>query len=116
MTNEKIRCSIDQIMFRGAAIAGCPLPQTEYFANYIADELIIFIKEFGYGILTESEVLLALRLNSKGGLRYPSGIEIEQVQFVGSCFNVDFVSKVLYNYRTIRNQLDRRFENQLDGY
>lgn len=116
MAKDKLRHSIDQVMFRGAAISGCPLPQTEYFAAYIAEELEIFIKEFGYGILTYKEILLALRLNSKGGLKTPSGLEIDQIAFSGACFNVDYISKILSNYRAIRNFLDRKFENQLDGY
>lgn len=116
MNKTDLRYSIDQIMLRGAAISGCPLPQTEFFAGFIAEELSAFINEFGYGKLTYNEVLLAMRINSKGGLRYPSGLELDQIVFTGSCFNVDYVAKVLSNYTAIRFQLDRKFENQIDGY
>lgn len=116
MSSGDLRYCIDQIMLRGAAISGCPLPQTEFFAIYIAEELSTFINEFGYGELTYQEVLLAMRLNSGGGLRYPSGIELDQIAFTGSCFNVDYIAKVLANYKDIRLQLDRKFENQIDGY
>lgn len=102
-------------MLRGAAICGCSLPQTEFFAGYIAEELILFIKN-GYEEYTLDEVLLAIRVNSKGGARAPSGLEVEQIPFTGVCFNVNYVSKVLSNYKLLRDYLDRKFENKIDGY
>jgi len=116
LTEEGERAAIDQIMIRGAAICGCALPQTEFFAGYIAAELSIFINEFGYGELTLDEILLSLRLNSKGGVKYPSGSEVETVAFTGQCINVDYISKVLANYKALRGYLDRKFENEIDGY
>lgn len=116
MSDIECRCAIDQIMFRGAAISGCTLPQTEFFAEFIAEEIFVFLQEFGFSEYTYEEVILALRLNSKGDLRRSSGVEIEQVTFFGACFNVNYISKVLTNYSIIRLQLDRKFENQLDGY
>lgn len=114
MGDTDLRYYIDQIMLRGAAICGCPLPQTEFFAGFIADELSIFINEFGYGEFTYEEILLALRLNSKGGLSTPSGINITQVEFSGTCFNVDYMAKVLSNYLSLRKFLDGRFKNEID--
>lgn len=112
---EKVRWHIDQIMLKGAAISGCPLPNTEFFADVISEEIKAFILEFGYEELTYAEIILALRINSKGGLRYPSGIELEQVTFFGNCFNVDYFAKVLSNYMAIRNIMDRKFQNFIDG-
>ncbi len=74
-----------------------------------------YLNEFGYGELTLQEIILAFRLNTHGGLRYPSGLEVERVPFSGVCFNVDFLAKVLANYMAFRNLLDRKFENFLDG-
>lgn len=116
MTKDDLRYSIDQIMLRGAAISGCALPATEFFAGFIADELTIFINEFGFREYTLNEILLALRLNSQGGAKTPSGLPIDQVVFSGVCFNVDYISKVLENYKSVRNYLDRKIENQIDGY
>ena len=116
MNEKEIRRNIDQIMFRGAAISGCSLPQTEFFAGFIAEELLVFINEFGYSEYTFDEIILALRFNSMGGLKRSSGEDIEQVDFLGSCFNVNYISRVLSNYALVRNQLDRKLQNQLDGY
>jgi len=113
--NDK-RYATDNIMLRGAAVSGCALPQTEFFAKYISEELEIFISEFGYEELTLSEMLLALRLNSKNEMKQPSGVDIEAVQFSGNCFNVDYFAKVLKNYMTVRAILDRKFQNIIDGY
>lgn len=116
LDEDESKTSIDQIMLRGAAICGCPLPHTEFFADIISDEIKKFVNDFGYSDLTLEEILLSLRVNSKGGLRHPSGVEIEQVGFIGNCFHVDFLSKVLNNYFAFRTNLDRKFQNHLDGY
>jgi hypothetical protein len=110
-----MRWHIDQIMLRGAAISGCIVPGTEFFAEIIAEEITVFILDFGYRDLAYDEVLLALRINSKGGYRYPTGIELEPVSFYGNCFNVDYLAKVLVNYMAIRNLLDRKLQNIIDG-
>jgi hypothetical protein len=112
-----LRVATDQIMFKGAAISGCPLPNTEGFAEVIADELISFINEHGYAELTLSEILLAMRLNAEGGNRHPgTGNYMETVAFTGNCFNIMYVSKILSNYILFRNHLDRKFENKINGY
>jgi hypothetical protein len=116
LDDDNAKTGIDQIMLHGAAICGCPLPHTEFFADIISEEIKVFINDFGYANLTLEEILLALRLNSKGGLRHPSGVEVDQVVFIGNCFHVDYLSKVLANYFAFRTNLDRKFQNYLDGY
>lgn len=113
---DKLRWCTDQIMLRGAAISGCTIPGTEFFAEIISEELRNYILNFGYKDLSYEEILLALRINSKGGYKYPSGIDLEPVAFFGNCFNVDYFSKVLNNYMAIRNMLDRKLQNIIDGY
>jgi hypothetical protein len=112
--DEKV--ALDEIMLRGAANTGCNLPNTDFFANIIGEEIAIHVKEFGYQDLTAGEILLALRLNSKGDAKYPAGLTLEQVPFFGNCFNVEFLSKVLSNYMVLRNYIDRKFQNHIDGY
>jgi hypothetical protein len=111
-----LRVATDKIILSGAAISGCPLPQTEGFAEIISNEIIEFVNEYGYGELTLEEILAALRLNAKGGFRFPTGIEAEHVPFTGNCFNVVYLSKVLSNYKAFRDILDRKLENFIDGY
>lgn len=110
------RVAVDQIMFRGAAICGCALPQTEVFAKFIAEEFTEYILRFGYEELTLEEILLALRINSYGRIINPAGEDLEQVPFTGNCMNVVYIAKVLKNYKVLRVNLDRRFENMIDGY
>jgi hypothetical protein len=110
------RIVIDQIMFRGAAGFGSSLPQTEIFAKFVAEEISIFIDEFGYSEFTLEEFLLALRINSNGPIKNPSGNDLEQVVFSGICINVFFISKILRNYKVLRDNLDRRIQNIIDGY
>lgn len=103
-------------MLRGAAISGCAVPGTEFFAEIIADELTELILNFGYGDLTYDELLLALRINAKGGYKHPSGVELEHIAFFGNCFSIDYYSKVLSNYMMIRTYVDRKLKNFIDGY
>jgi hypothetical protein len=112
--NKKL--AVDQIMLRVAAICGCPLPNTEFFAKFIAEEITIFILDFGYQEFTLEEILSAFRFNATGGLKYATGVEIDQVYFTGSCVNVDYIAKVLSNYLIIRKILDRKLQNKIDGY
>jgi len=112
----EMRWHIDQIMLRGAAIGGCAIPNTEFFAEIIGDELQGFILNFGYAEFTYEEILLAMRLNAKGGYKYQSGAELESIAFYGTCFNIDYFSKIMGNYSAIRTQLDRKLQNQIDGY
>lgn len=112
----EMRVVVDQIMFRGAAITGCCLPQTESLAKFIADEIIILIFNFGYQELTEQEIFLSMRLNALGDLRNPCGEDFKQVSFSGNSMNTVYLAKVFKNYMSLRNNLDRKIQNELDGY
>ncbi len=112
----RMRVVIDQIMFRGAAISGCTLPMTETFATFIAEEISSFILDFGYEELTQEEFLLALRINAFGKIKNPAGEDFDQVQFSGNNISVVYLGKILKNYMVLRNNLDRKIQNQLDGY
>lgn len=110
------RVFCDQVIVRTAADTGCSLPNTDYFAGIICEELEGLFIDLGYEELTLYEVILALRLNMATGLKFPSGAEVELVAFAGQNFNVGFVSKVLQNYMSLRTCLDRKLQNFLDGY
>lgn len=113
---KEIKTTVDQIMLRVAAICGCALPNTEFFAKFISEEISKFILDFGYSNLTLEETLLAFRLNSYGGLKNTTGETITAVSFTGNSVNVDYIAKVLLNYMAIRNFLDRKLQNKIDGY
>lgn len=116
ISKDELQWHIDQIMLKGAAISGCSLPNTEFFAQIIGEELSEFILNFGFSELTYDELLLALRMNVKGGFKLPVGLEVEFINFFGNCFNIDFFSKIIANYMAVRNQLDRKLQNHIDGY
>jgi len=116
LDDSDLKLSVDQIMLRVAGICGCALPNTEFFARFIAEEIATFILDFGYEELTLEEILLAFRLNAKGGLKYANGESAEQIVFFGNCVNVDYIAKVLANYMGFRKILDRKIQNKIDGY
>lgn len=110
------RIVVDEIMFRGAAHCGCSLPQTELFAKYIAEEISVYIEEHGHGELTLEEILLAIRLNSRGDLKNPAGEDMQQVLFSGVCVNVIYAARILKNYKVLRDNFDRKLQNLIDGH
>lgn len=116
LNNKEVRNVTDQIMLKAAAICGTPTPETEFFAEIISNEIESYLKEFGFGELTLAEITLAFRLNTRYALKMPTGLEVEPVRFLGSCFNVDYLSNILTNYMVYRNSLDRRLQNYLEGY
>jgi hypothetical protein len=113
---DLLRVEVDSIILAGAAITGCNLPTTDFFAEAITREIIAFISESGYENLTMEEILFALRVNERDDIRWPSGDYVTQVPFVGNTFNVSFLAKVLANYMRFRKILDRKLENFIDGY
>jgi hypothetical protein len=116
LEGNNLRVATDKIIIKGAAIAGCPMPQTEGFAEILSEEVVIFINDFGYSELTLEEILLAFRINAKGNIKLVSGNELDQVDFVGSNFNITFMGKILNNYLVLRRCVDRKLQNMIDGY
>jgi len=111
-----MRYAIDQIMFRGAAVCGCPLPQTELFAKFIAEEIESYLMGFGYKELTLQEVVLAFKMNIGHKIKNSLGEDLSCVEFYGNTINVSFIGKILSNYMVIRKGLEARIINQIEGY
>ncbi len=116
MSDADLRVMADKVILECSTTTGCELPFTDFFAEGLSRSMISFLKEFGYDDLSLEEIILALKLNMRHRLKMPSGIEMEEVAFSGRCVNVGFISKVLWNYMQIRNLLDRKFQNHIDGY
>lgn len=116
LLDDDIRHTTDQIIVRGAAIYGCDMPQTDFLASILSKEIISFIKKFDYDGLTVEEIILAMQINSHNDLKNPLGEDLIRVEFVGRFIYVDFLAKVLKNYMVLRNSLDRKFQNQIDGF
>lgn len=104
------------VMLKISAITGAVIPPDARFIEIIRDEIVDFLLKFGYSNLTISEIILAFNLNSSIDMRYPVGIDLSKIELFGAHLNVDYISRVLHNYTTIRNLLDRKLENTIDGY
>lgn len=115
LNESDIRWATDKIMFKGAALFGCPLPQTELLATEISKEIEVFFKE-NRPDLSLAEIILALRLNTLTGLTHPYEGYSDQVDFFGNQFNVMFLAKIIARYVCFRNALDSKFINALDGF
>jgi len=116
MTENETRVAIDQIILRCSADVGCDLPFTDMFANVLSEQIILFIDNCGYLNYTLKEILLSLQINLMHPLPSYLAVEVDEVKFSGRCVNVSFMSKTLNNYKAIRNQLDRKLQNFIDGY
>jgi len=109
-----LKTVFDELILNISVISGAPMPNTNFLADSLNFRLIDYLQKFGYGNLTVEEITLGFYFNAKGGLRHPSGIDIDTVIFSGAYVNVEYVSKVLSNYMAIRNILDRKFQNLID--
>ena len=107
MPSDDREVACDEIMLRIASIYGCALPNTDFFARYISEEIQKFIMDFGYFDHTLEEIILAFRLNCKSQ---------DYIQFSGVCVNIDFISKVLANYTESRSLFENKLKNKIDGY
>lgn len=116
LLDNELRISTDQIILNCSAIVGCEMPYTELFANVLSEQIISFIMDFGYPTYTLKEVLLAMRINCTQKFSISDVVEIDEITFTGRCVNVNFISKVLKNYSLLRNSLDRKLQNFIDGH
>lgn len=113
---SELEDSFDFVLLKIAGISGIKIPFDAAFIQIIKEQVVKFLLNFGYDELNLSEIILAFELNCKIYLKYPVGIEISHIPICGEHINVDYVSQVLYNYMTIRNLLDRKLQNLIDGY
>lgn len=116
MNENELRYMCDQIIVKGAALYGCDMPQTEFFASILSQELSDYLLQFGYEDFTLDEIILAMRMNANGNFINPLGDDIDQVQFFGNFIHINFISKVLKGYSVLRNNLESKFKNHIDGY
>lgn len=116
MDDDGLRYVCDQIIVRGAALYGCDMPQTEFFAEVLSKEFSDYLLDFGYDNLTLEEIILAMRMNANGNFINPLGEDINQTAFFGNFIHVSFLCKVLHGYMVLRNNLETKFKNHIDGY
>jgi hypothetical protein len=112
MSEAELKVATDQIILRGAAITGCDLPATSFFADIISDEVAQLLSMPTYQALTEGEIILAMRFNSQGNTPPDS----TEVKFSGKTFYIGYLARVLENYMALRNLFDRKLQNVIDGY
>jgi len=99
-----------------SAITGHSLPEEQFIAKRLNEELRTQLLDYGYSDLTMAEIVLAFRLNCLCNLKYPSGSEVISTEIFGRFINVDYITKVLNTYRTLRMMLDNQLKNIIDGY
>ncbi len=104
------------LLVKIACITGAELPVNESMCKCLVAEMDVFLIDFNYGGYTQEEILLAFRFNCGNYLKNAGGDYIDNIPLFGRYLNVDYISKVLYNYGIIRWQLERKLENFIDGY
>lgn len=105
----------DLITIRVSAITGCELRATPLFDKVLSDEVGLMLADFYLDDLTISEICLAVRLNSWPLIKYTGGKDIEKVP-IPQKLNVDFLMKILYNYKILRDYMEKEFANKLAGF
>lgn len=82
----------------------------------ISEEMCSFFVNMDFDHMNLAEYHLALQVNAKGNLKFPSGVEAEQVKPTTTGVSVKFVSDVMCLYLKFRDMLDRKFQNSIDGF
>lgn len=116
MAEEELAWAVDQILIRGVALYGCTVPESDFLGKFFAEEVTKFLLNFGCSELTLEEILLAMMLNCKNDVRLPNGDFIQPIHSIKIYFHVQMLSEILDNYMLLRHGLNRKIQNQIDGY
>jgi hypothetical protein len=114
--SELLNKQVMQVILSASVILGLELPPSETALDILIEEISSFMKDFGYGNYAVAEILLAIRFNIQTLLKIPSSIQLFTVNLETKNLSIKFISDVLHNYSTLRNNLDRKFQNTIDGY
>lgn len=113
---KKLKENIESMISSSVAIYGFYPPTSEGMIDLLTSEMTCYFLNNGFCHLTYDEFHLALQLNARGNLKFPSGVDAEPVKTFGATVSVKFVSDVLCLYMKFRDLLDRKIQNHIDGY
>lgn len=82
----------------------------------LVSEMYSYFTKMDFDHLNFPEYHLALQLNAKGNLKIPVGVDLDQVRASSNTLNVKFISDVMCLYLEMRNNLDRKLQNLIDGF
>lgn len=108
--------TIMDLVMRISCISGANLHPNPIMMDLLESELKKALKEFNYMNLSIDEILLAFRLNCVVHNYVNLDIDVDYVELIGNSLNLDYILKVLYNYRKYRHSFERKIQNKLDGY
>ena len=106
----------EELLLKTSAIHGVKIPDSVGFSEILSGEIENMILEGDFSILSYEEVLLAIRINANSSFQFPSSTDVEKVKFYGNFVSPEFISKILLNYMTVRNELDKKLKNFIDGF
>ena len=112
--NDDFVDTINDLVMRIHVISGSNLPSTDFLVELLESELSKALNDFKFTNLSINEILLAFRLNCVADCYVE--VEVDYVPLIGGCLNVDYILRVLYNYRKHRHSFERKIQNKLDGY
>jgi hypothetical protein len=106
----------EELLLKTSAIHGVKIPDSVGFSEILSGEIENMILEGDFSILSYEEVLLAIRINANSSFQFPHSLDVEKVKFYGNFVSPEFISKILLNYMTARNELDKKLKNFIDGF
>lgn len=106
---------VAEVILRAGSIYGFKPFPTEMYLDDVSLAVVDYLLKFGFGGLLWSEINLALMINSKPNIKYPSGEDYEAPISKSSYFNLQYLAKVLDNYMIFRNNLDEIIRKMFDG-
>lgn len=115
LDDDEYEVFADQVIIRTSAITGTPLPDGDMLPTAIKSELKSMLENFAYDSYTLEEIVLASHLNFFQPLKNPAGNDFKRAESK-SFFNIAYVAQILYNYKTLRDHMERDFENKILGH
>jgi len=106
----------DETLYRISKISGVDVKSDEIDFELLKEELIIYLKNFGYLNYTVEEILLAVRLNSTPQYFQKNVLDVEKIKCSVKYLNVSYLSEVLANYSQLRVLVEKKVKNIIDGY
>jgi hypothetical protein len=114
--DQELLTDFDEILFRVSKISGVDIKEAALDFDFLKEETIIYLKNFGYINLNLGEIILAFRFNCDTDILKRLDVEIEKIISKSKYLNVDYIVSVLKNYLQFRFFVDRKVQNIIDGY
>lgn len=103
------------LIVKSTTIMGFKIIPNEMFITDLSESIIEFLIDFRYDGLSWEEIYLAIRINGFSDKKQLSRIEFDYTPMETPHFNIAFLSSCLSSYMNVRNIVQSKIENMING-